>query len=493
MAPGYRNSTRRQNRSGLVDHDIFEGLPVRQWRRGLVTVEPSSAPEHTIQQNNIWAIELPHGMPKDSHLLPQHSQDLLRAARSGKIYKRPGPVSTEEEEADAEATNGEKVEKKEEPPQDNGFVAKIWKQVPRHLEGPEIEFLAKRRKGLITAAKTSTISATPSLVKTIVKKTDAIGNEYVQEIFVTQGVKAEEEVIPKSNLNSDEQTPQNQSTLLKKKGPVRKKIKPVGRGKKKKSLLPTSAPNDSTICPIQNTQVDDCTTSKGLITSVLANSEDIEIGDESVGNSEDGEADDGEENEEEGEIIENKSILKSAPNAMSDLIMEEDSTTDTGTQYALTVKSEKNIIDCGLNSKNTDTDTDKFNSDSPSNLQFVNVIPEVSETNTLSETVVENTGQSESSTLWESQQGTHEGLSLDQAIPLPIAEVINISKQEVYSESDNRDNSINGDSKMIGLDEGSEGQTVHKINSPILNPTANLLLDSSSGQLENTPATVSEK
>ncbi|KFY70844.1 hypothetical protein V498_10178, partial [Pseudogymnoascus sp. VKM F-4517 (FW-2822)] len=38
MAPGYRNSnpSRRQTR-GLVDHDIFEGLPVRNWRRDAVT------------------------------------------------------------------------------------------------------------------------------------------------------------------------------------------------------------------------------------------------------------------------------------------------------------------------------------------------------------------------------------------------------------------------------------------------------------------------
>lgn len=224
----------------------------------MVTVEPSIASENTAQQNNIWAIELPHGMPKDSHLLPQHSQDLLRAARSGKIYKRhPGPVPMEEDEADSDVVIGDKIEKKDEPPQDNSFVAKAWKQVPRHLEEPDIELLAKRRKGLITATKIATSSTGPSLVKTIVKKVDAVGNEYVQEIFVSQVKQADGEVTSNPSSTAERYIAQNQSPLPKRKGPFRKKIKPVGRGRKKKLLPPSSTPNDSTLGLASNIQFND--------------------------------------------------------------------------------------------------------------------------------------------------------------------------------------------------------------------------------------------
>ncbi|KAI0391725.1 hypothetical protein F5Y17DRAFT_397055 [Xylariaceae sp. FL0594] len=42
MAPGFRQNTqtRRGNRSGYVEHDDFEGLPVRQWRQERVNIRP---------------------------------------------------------------------------------------------------------------------------------------------------------------------------------------------------------------------------------------------------------------------------------------------------------------------------------------------------------------------------------------------------------------------------------------------------------------------
>ena len=95
-------------RTWLID----PGLPVRQWRQDWVNVAPPP-PQEQHQQNDVWAIELLHGMPKDSNLLPPHSQELLRAARSGRLYKRPAP--TEEEDVDAEPTVApDKPEKKEE-------------------------------------------------------------------------------------------------------------------------------------------------------------------------------------------------------------------------------------------------------------------------------------------------------------------------------------------------------------------------------------------
>ncbi|RKF79500.1 putative lyr family protein [Golovinomyces cichoracearum] len=295
MAPGYRNSTRRHNRSGLVDHDVFEGLPVRQWRRDLVTVDPTAASENNTQQNNIWAVELPYGMPKDSHLLPKHSQDLLRAARSGRIYRCSVPI--EEEEADTEINTSEKPEKKDEAPQNHGFLAKAWKQVPRHLEGADVDYLAKKRKGLKKAPERLTRSLEPTLAKTTVKKVDTPRIEYVPDMLVPQGQQASE------NLNSMESYPLSTpedleaQALLKKKGPVRKTLKPVSRGKKKKIIPPTSTPNDSLTEHSINNQANDGITSESDARSMPANNDDIEMGEESVGNS-----DEGEENEQDDEL-----------------------------------------------------------------------------------------------------------------------------------------------------------------------------------------------
>lgn len=101
------------------------------------------------QQNDIWSIDLFHGMPKDSNLLPPHSQELLLAARSGRLYKRPAPA--EEEEVDAEAIP-EKPEKKEEDTSAKGFNIKVWKQIPRNVEAATVSHLAKRKKNTITIA-----------------------------------------------------------------------------------------------------------------------------------------------------------------------------------------------------------------------------------------------------------------------------------------------------------------------------------------------------
>lgn len=218
---------------------------MKQWRREYTTVVPTAAQE-VVPQNDIWAVELPHGMPKDSHLLPQHSQDLLRAARSGKIYKRPAPV--EEEEVDVEVL-GDKPEKKDEDLKDKGWTAKTWKPVPRHLEGPDIEYLAKRRKGLITVAA-KPASQGPMLTKATVKRIDAAGNEYVQDVVVPQGGKVEGEVISQTTIPDPSASAGEGSaapTPIKRKGPPkgRKQKGGPGRGKKKiKSVAPTSAPTE---------------------------------------------------------------------------------------------------------------------------------------------------------------------------------------------------------------------------------------------------------
>jgi len=181
-------------------------------------------------------------MPKDSHLLPQHSQDLLRAARSGKIYgKRPAP--TEEEEVDPEVILGEKPEKKEDDPKVQGYTVKTWKQIPRHLEAPDIEYLAKRRKNLKTV--TSKQAAAPTLTKATVKRTDATGAEYLQDVVVSHGQTIDGEVVAQTTIpdpNAQPVDPYAAPTPPKKKAPVnRKRPKGPGRGRKKKQA-PTSVP-----------------------------------------------------------------------------------------------------------------------------------------------------------------------------------------------------------------------------------------------------------
>ncbi|KAL8688693.1 MAG: hypothetical protein Q9218_005465 [Villophora microphyllina] len=183
MAP-LRNN-RSSNRSGRsqVDHDVFEGLPVRHWRKAPIAV--STAPqkdEATFDtKNDTLFTELP--MPRDSHLLSSMSQALLRAARSGVSTKKAPAQPLPEEDKE----NGEEDEPAGDV--DSAFMAKRWAAVPRHLEGLEPEFLAKRRKGLPSAYTGSVGQANGAIPmrKTKVRKFDADGNATVLEVLVPEG------------------------------------------------------------------------------------------------------------------------------------------------------------------------------------------------------------------------------------------------------------------------------------------------------------------
>lgn len=135
-------------------------------------------------------------MPRDFHLLPEVSQQLLRAARSGKIRKAPEPsLDDDKDPADEdEEAKGVPV----------GFVMKKWARVPRHLEEPEPEFLAKRRKGLQSAYSNSNWSgaygplapaANLPMRKTKVKKTDIEGNVQIYEVMAPQGQSVPDEIV----------------------------------------------------------------------------------------------------------------------------------------------------------------------------------------------------------------------------------------------------------------------------------------------------------
>ncbi|KAF2146389.1 uncharacterized protein K452DRAFT_355779 [Aplosporella prunicola CBS 121167] len=187
--PEFRPSG-RSNRSGRgqIDHDVFEGLPVRQWRQTDTVIGPVPQAQPALPKD-AWP-EPP--MPRDSQLLPEHSQQLLRAARAGRLYRPPTPPLEEEKEP------GEEDEEAKE--QHRGFVARKWSQVPRNLEEPEPEYLAKRRKGLPSQYSSiigtnGTLAHTGPVRETKVKRADADGNVQILKVLVPEGQSIEGEVV----------------------------------------------------------------------------------------------------------------------------------------------------------------------------------------------------------------------------------------------------------------------------------------------------------
>lgn len=245
-----------------MSNPLLLGLPVRQWRQEWVNVAPPPT-ENTTQKNDVWAIELPHGMPKDSHLLPTHTQELLRAARSGRLYKRPPP--TEEEEGDADTALAEKPDKKEDDPSTRGFQIRTWKQVPRNAEGPTISHLAKRRKGIKTLSSSlpSGLSSSPTVVRATVRRVDAAGNPYTQEITLNEGQHVDGDIIsttvvPAPNTNTNGDTPAAQTPVRRRPPPPKRKPRGPGRGRRKKVLVQVNprpeAPNPGAGVAINATQ-----------------------------------------------------------------------------------------------------------------------------------------------------------------------------------------------------------------------------------------------
>lgn len=133
-------------------------------------------------------------MPKDAALLPPHTQELLRAARSGRLYKRPPPV--EDDEGDGE-TILDKPEKKDDDTSSQGYQIRIWKQLPKNIEAPAISHLAKRRKNTVTvASRTVEEKVTgPTVTRATVRRMDAAGNPYTEEVTLSEGQRVDGEVI----------------------------------------------------------------------------------------------------------------------------------------------------------------------------------------------------------------------------------------------------------------------------------------------------------
>ncbi|KAK3941924.1 hypothetical protein QBC46DRAFT_352786 [Diplogelasinospora grovesii] len=278
MAPTYRAGaaqTRRGNRSGFPEHDDFEGLPVRQWRHEWVNIAPPPTVEAT-QQNDRWTIELPYGLPKDYPLLAPHSQELLRAARSGGLYKRPTPAEGEDLDADAENPDGkgsgEKKDGGELGGPTAGFMIKMWKQLPRNVEMPIVSRLAKRHKNTVTLAPRAAAAAPPGMTgatvtRATVRRIDAAGNPYEQTITLTDGQRVDGEIISTTVVSvpvaanglvgSGMGAHGLQATPVRRRPPPPKRkakgLKGPGRGRKK-AKLPLPLPLPATNQPLSTQQ-----------------------------------------------------------------------------------------------------------------------------------------------------------------------------------------------------------------------------------------------
>ena len=144
-------------------------------------------------------LELP--MPRDAALYSPMSQALLRAARMGQVNKPPPPpLEDEKEPGEEEDADGDV---------DTGFVAKRWAVVPKHLEGPEPEFLAKRRKGLpsVYGGVTGVVGSSGQMRKTKVRKIDASGTATVLDVLVPEGQMVDGEIVAEEITSTEALAP----------------------------------------------------------------------------------------------------------------------------------------------------------------------------------------------------------------------------------------------------------------------------------------------
>ncbi|KAL9068218.1 MAG: hypothetical protein Q9161_006351 [Pseudevernia consocians] len=186
----YRNSrTGARSTRTQIDHDVFEGLPVRHWRKKSFNV--NAAPEkdslNPLGTGDTGWPELP--MPRDAHMYSPMSEALLRAARMGQVKKPATPLMDDEKEpGEDDDADGDL---------DMGFVAKRWAVVPKDMEGPEPEFLAKRRKGLpsVYTGATGPLANTAQMRKTKIRKVDTEGNSYIWEVLVPEGQAVDGEIV----------------------------------------------------------------------------------------------------------------------------------------------------------------------------------------------------------------------------------------------------------------------------------------------------------
>lgn len=339
----YRNSRTGAARSTRtqIDHDVFEGLPVRHWRKRPINV--NTAPEkentHDVKSRNLAWPELE--MPRDAHLLSEMSQNLLRAARMPQAKKTAiAPLLEDDKEPGEEEDADREI--------DLGFVAKRWAVMPKDIEGLEPEYLAKRRKGLpsVHGGAIAAIGGIQQMRKTKIRKIDTSGNSSVLEVLVPDGQTVEGEIFEDEAsptqapapgtvvegvgvvnaeglvIAGDQGLPANNR---RRPPPPKRKAKGPGRGRKKKVAFAGSDGKPTSIevngVPISAIGNEDGHPLEGAHN---ATGHDMEVGDDSMlqdgdqegddGSEEGSEGDEGEENDrEEGELSPSASPPRSSP------------------------------------------------------------------------------------------------------------------------------------------------------------------------------------
>ena len=185
----YRSSRtgNRVTRTTQIDHDVFEGLPVRHWRKKPthINILPEKDLPKTAGMTRTGYRELP--LPRDFSMLPESSQVLLRAARMGLPKKTPNADEDRENEDDEPGKGDE----------GSSFVSHKWTLVARDNEASEPEYLAKRRKGLpsIYSGLAASTRGGGQMRKTKIRKIDAEGNKSVWEVLIPEGQNVDGEVV----------------------------------------------------------------------------------------------------------------------------------------------------------------------------------------------------------------------------------------------------------------------------------------------------------
>lgn len=333
----YRNSrTGARSTRTQIDHDVFEGLPVRHWRKRSFNI--NAAPEKDILNplgtgDTGWP-ELP--MPRDAHMYTPMSEALLRAARMGQVKKAATPLMDDDKEpGEDDDVDGDL---------DMGFVAKRWAVVPKDMEGPEPEFLAKRRKGLpsIYTGATGPLGNTAQMRKTKIRKLDTEGNSYIWEVLVPEGQAVDGEIVEEETSPTQAPAPgtvveglgvvnaegvviagdQVMPTVNRRRPPPpKRKAKGPGRGRKKKVAFTPGTEGAATadgISAAVNGSIAGVDESNSAKTAHGILDGDTEMGDENVlqegeeGSEEGSEGEEGEDGErEEGELSPSPTPAKS--------------------------------------------------------------------------------------------------------------------------------------------------------------------------------------
>ncbi|WEW57537.1 hypothetical protein PRK78_003004 [Emydomyces testavorans] len=204
-------NTSNRSRPGQIDHDVFEGLPVRRWSRQPATFSQTPKAEEldTSTMGSHILPELP--MPRDSQLLTPLSRALLRAARAGCTYIKPVRKNPDVagKEAKGEDSAGTST-------YERTFTAVKWSAIPRNLEPPEVEFLAKRRPGLYSVSGAAAVAhnavgiGIPNagnqapMRKTKFKKADSVtGMVSIYEAWVPEGHRVEGEIADEAEITAD--------------------------------------------------------------------------------------------------------------------------------------------------------------------------------------------------------------------------------------------------------------------------------------------------